>query len=63
MNDINFPVEELKHEDYGPVQLFGFKEYYKIYLSELIYKVRFIIINQIFIFILDLSRKKKKYIC
>lgn len=63
MNDINFPVEELKPEDYGPVQLFGFKEYYKIYLSELIYKVRFIIIYQIFIFILDLSRKKKKYIC
>lgn len=39
---INFPTEELKSEDYGPIQLFGFKEYYKNYFIDLIYKVRYI---------------------
>lgn len=37
--DIKFPMTELKAEDYGQVQLFGFKDYYKHYFTELIAKV------------------------
>ena len=37
----NFPLEELKAEDYGPIQLFGFKEFYKNYFTDLLYKVRY----------------------
>ena len=45
MVDVGFPIQELKPQDYGPIQLFGFKDYYKNYLTELIYKVRLFIIN------------------
>lgn len=38
--EINFPSEELTTDDYGNVQLFGFKEYYKIYFNDLLKKVR-----------------------
>ena len=37
--DIKFPLAELKPEDFGQVQLFGFKDYYKHYFTELIAKV------------------------
>lgn len=36
---VNFPTNELTSEDYGPIQLFEFKEYYKYYLLKLINKV------------------------
>ena len=48
--DIKFPLAELKPEDFGQVQLLGFKDYYKNYFTELISKVTH------FIFIL-------KYFC
>ena len=42
----NFPLEELKAEDYGPIQLFGFKDYYKNSFSELLENVRNILFNK-----------------
>ena len=60
--DIKFPTNELKPEDYGQVQLFGFKEYYKNYFPEVIYKVSLIIFILKLLF-LDLWREKKNYIC
>lgn len=55
--DINFPSNELKPEDYGPVQLFGFKDYYKNYFTELLYKVSHIIFLNYFYFRLVVKKK------
>lgn len=38
--DNDFPMEELKSEDYGQIQLLGFKDYYKNSFSELLESVR-----------------------
>ena len=39
--EFSLPSDELKPEDYEPVQLFGFKEFYKNYFTDLLYKVRY----------------------
>ena len=42
----NFPLEELKAEDYGPIQLFCFIYYYKNSFSELLENVRNFLFNK-----------------
>jgi hypothetical protein len=42
--DFKLPLKELKPDDYGPIQLIGFKDYYKSFFKELIKKVRYIFI-------------------
>lgn len=39
--EFSLPSDDLKPEDYEPVQLFGFKEFYKNYFTDLLYKVRY----------------------
>jgi hypothetical protein len=39
--DTKLPSLELKQEDYGPIQLTGFKDYYKNYFKNLIKTVRY----------------------
>jgi hypothetical protein len=58
--DIKFPLAELKPEDFGQVQLLGFKDYYKNYFTELLYKVSHIIFLNYFYF--RLVVKKNSYI-
>jgi len=38
--EFNLPSDELKPEDYESVPLFGFKDFYKNYFTDLLYKVR-----------------------
>jgi hypothetical protein len=37
--DYKLPSKELKPEDYGPIQLTGFKDYYKNFFKDLVENV------------------------
>ena len=41
--DLDTISEDLTAEDYGPIKLFGFREYYNHYFTDLLDKVKHII--------------------